>query len=82
MKDNVENGHLTTFDDFTFKRDHEKLWTLRLSSKSIQTSLILRLCPPKPYKLLTVFAFCLIFVKMGKQSDFQRKVTFIQTLAV
>ena len=32
-----------------------KLWTLKFGSKSIQTSLILRQRPPKPYKLLKLF---------------------------
>ena len=32
-----------------------KLWTLKHGSKSIQTSLILRQRPPKPYKLLKIF---------------------------
>ena len=32
-----------------------KLWTLKYGSKSIQTSLILRQRPPKPYKLLNFF---------------------------
>ena len=32
-----------------------KLWTLKYGSKYIQTSLILRQRPPKPYKLLKFF---------------------------
>ena len=32
-----------------------KLWTLKYGSKSIQTSLILRQRPPKPYKVLKFF---------------------------
>ena len=36
-----------------------KLWTLKYGLKSIQTSLILRKRPPKPYKLLKIFyQFC------------------------
>ena len=34
---------------------HPKLWTLKYGSKSIQTSLMLRKRPPKPYKLLELF---------------------------
>ena len=48
-----------------------KLWTLKYGSKSIQTSLILRQRPPKPYKLLKFFMISVILFKMGKHSDFQ-----------
>ena len=47
-----------------------KLWALKYSSKSIQTSLILRQRPPKPYKLLKFFMISVILFKMGKHSDF------------
>ena len=47
-----------------------KLWTLKYGSKSIQTSLILRQRPPKPYKLLKNFMISAIVFKMGKHSDF------------
>ena len=47
-----------------------KLWTLKHDSKSIQTSLILRQRPPKPYKLLKFFMISVILFKMGKHSDF------------
>ena len=40
-----------------------KLWTLKYGSKSIQTSLILRQCPPKPYKLLKFFISFVTTVK-------------------
>ena len=40
-----------------------KLWTLKHDSKSVQTSLILRQRPPKPYKLLKFF---ISFVTTGK----------------
>ena len=40
-----------------------KLWTLKHGSKSIQTSLILRQRPPKPYKLLKFFISFVTTVK-------------------
>ena len=40
-----------------------ELWTLKYSSKSIQTSLILRQRPPKPYKLLKYFISFVTTVK-------------------
>ena len=40
-----------------------KLWTLKHGSKSIQTSLILRQRPPKPYKLLKFFICFVTTVK-------------------
>ena len=40
-----------------------KLWTLKYDSKSIQTSLILRKRPPKPYKLLKFFISFVTTVK-------------------
>ena len=39
-------------------RTETKLWTLKYGSKSIQTSLISRERPPKPYKLLKCFEIC------------------------
>ena len=47
-----------------------KLWIMKYASKSIQTSLILRQRPPKPYKLFNFFMISLILFKMGEQSDF------------
>ena len=47
-----------------------KLWTLKHGSKSIQTSLILRQHPPKPYKLLKFFMISVELFKMVKHSDF------------
>ena len=47
-----------------------KLWTLKYGSKSIQTSLILRQCPPKSYKLLNFFMISVILFKMSKHSAF------------
>ena len=40
-----------------------KLWTLKYGSKSIQTSLILRKRPPKPYKFLKFFISFVTTVK-------------------
>ena len=40
-----------------------KIWTLKHGSKSIQTSLILRQRPPKPYKLLEFFISFVTTVK-------------------
>ena len=47
-----------------------KLWTLKYSSKSIQTSSILRQRPPKSYKLLKYFMISVILFKMSKHIDF------------
>ena len=46
-----------------------KLWTLKYGSKSIQTSLLLRQCPPKSYKLLDFFRISVTLYKMDKHSD-------------
>ena len=56
-----------------------KLWTLKYGSKSIQTSLILRQRPLKPYKLLKFFMISVILFKMGKHSDFH--LSFFQTVS-
>ena len=56
-----------------------KLWTLKYGSKSIQTSLILRQSPPKPYKLLKFFLISLILFKMSKHSDFH--LSFFQIVS-
>ena len=56
-----------------------KLWTLKHGSKSIQTSLILRQRPPKPYKLLKFFMISVILFKMGKHSDFH--LSFFQIVS-
>ena len=69
MKDHVEIGHLTKYDAFRMNRE-TKLWTLKYSSKSIQTSLILRQCPPKSYKLLIFFYDFRDTLKMSKHSAF------------
>ena len=53
MKDHVEIGHLTKYDGSGVNRD--QVMDLEYASKSIQTSLILRQRPPKPYKLLINF---------------------------
>ena len=57
-----------------------KLWTLKYASKSIQTSLILRQRPPKPYKLLKFFMISAILFKIGKHSDFH--LSFFQIVGV
>ena len=51
-------------------RAETKLRTLKYGSKPIQTSLILRQRPPKPYKLLQFFMISVRLFKMGKHSDF------------
>ena len=57
MKGHVGSSRLTKFDVFQVNRD--KLWTLKHGSKFIQTSVMLRQCPPKPYELLKIFyPFC------------------------
>ena len=45
---------------------------------SLQTSLILRQRPPKPYKLLKFFMISVILFKMGKHSDFH--LSFFQVI--
>ena len=65
MKDHVEIGHLTKYDAFRMNRAQAmnlEIW------KSIQTSLILRRHPQKPYKLLKFFMISVILFKMGKQT--------------
>ena len=58
MKDHVETGYLTKYM-MLLGWTETKLWTLKYGSKSLQTSLILRKRPPKPYKLLKFFyQFC------------------------
>ena len=68
-RDHVTNTWLW----YTNKASHidgtDKVWG-NPSQKSIQTSLILRLHPSKPYELPTVFTISVIFIKIGKQSDF------------
>ena len=51
MKEHVKINHLTKFHAFR----ETKLQTLKHGSKSIQTSLMLKHRPPKPYKLLKFF---------------------------
>ena len=45
--------------------------TLETWLRAIQTSVVLRQHPPKPYKLLIFFTISVIFLKMGKHSDFR-----------
>ena len=47
-----------------------ELWTLKNGSKSIQTSLIMRQRPLKPYKLLKFFMISVILFKMSQHRDF------------
>ena len=76
IKDYVEIDHLTKYDAFRVNRDQVMVLEIWLCSKSVQTSLILRQRPPKPYKLLKFFMISLILFKMGKHSDFH--LSFIQ----
>ena len=61
MKDHVEIGYLTEYDALRVNRD--QVMDLEIRSKSIQTSLILRKRPPKPYKLLKFFISFVTTVK-------------------
>ena len=61
MKDHVDIGHLTKYDAFRVNRD--QVMDLEIRLKSIQTSLILRKRPPKPYKLLKFFISFVTTVK-------------------
>ena len=61
MKDHVEISHLTKFHAFRVNRD--QVMDLEHGSKSIQTSLMLRQRPPKPYKLLNFFMISVIHLK-------------------
>ena len=61
MKDNIEIGHLSKFDALRSNRDQVT---------DFKTQVILRLRPPKPDKLLKFFTISVIFIKIGKQSDF------------
>ena len=70
MKDHVEIDHLTKYDAFRVMAE-TKLWTLKHGSKSIQTSLILRQRPPKPYKLLKFF---ISFVTTVKSLTIRKKL--------
>ena len=51
-----------------------KLWTLKFGSKSIQTSLILRQCPPKSYKLLKFFISFVTTVKSRHATSIWKKL--------
>ena len=51
-----------------------KLWTLKFGSKSIQTSLILRQRPPKPYKLLKFFISFVTTVKSRHATSIWKKL--------
>ena len=70
MKDHIEIDHLTEYD--AFRWTETKLWTLKHGSKSIQTSLILRQRPPKPYKLLKFFISFVTTVKSRHALLFER----------
>ena len=61
MKDHVEIGHLTKYDAFRVNRD--QVMDLEYGSKSIQTSLVLRKRPQKPYKPLKFFISFVTTVK-------------------
>ena len=63
MKDNIEIGHVSNFDAFRSNRDQvTEFKTVKI--------LILRMRPPKPYKLINVCTISIIFINIGKQSDF------------
>ena len=53
MKDRVETGHLTKYDAFRVNRD--QVMDLEIRFKSIQTSVILRKRPVKPYNSYNLF---------------------------
>ena len=55
MKDHVQSRHLTKFDAFKINRD--QVIDFETWLKSIQTSVILRQRPQKPYKFLNFFGF-------------------------
>ena len=57
-----------------------KLWTLKHGSKSIQTSLILRQHPPKPYRLLNFSWFSLLFT-MSKHTCSDFHISFFQIVS-
>ncbi len=61
MKDHVEIGHLTKYDASRVNRD--QVMDLEILSKSIQSSLILRKRPPKPFKRLKCFTSFVTTVK-------------------
>ena len=61
MKDHVEIDHLNKYDAFRVNRD--QVMDLEIRLKSVQTSLILRQRPPKPYKLLKYFISFVTTVK-------------------
>ena len=65
MKDHVEIGHLTKYDAFRVNRDQVMDLEIRFKTTGahIQTSLILRKRPPKPYKLLNFFISFVTTVK-------------------
>ena len=56
------------YDAFGVNRD--QVMDLEIWLNSIQTSLILRQRPPKPYKLLKCFMISVKLFKMGKHSNF------------
>ena len=63
MKDHVEIDHLIKYDAFRVNRDQVMDLETWPGSKSIQTSLILRQRPAKPYKLLKFFISFVTTVK-------------------
>ena len=70
MKDHVEIGYLTKFDVFRVNKDQV------YGSKSIQTSLILRQRPPKPYKLLKFFISFVTTVKSRHATSIRKFAHF------
>ena len=61
MKDHVKISHLTKFH--AFRANRNQLKTLKHDAKSIQTSIMLKHRPPKPYKLLNFFVSFVTTVK-------------------
>ena len=53
------------------KLNSDQVMTFETWLRSIQTSVILWQRPPKAYELLIFFTISLIFLKMGKHSDFR-----------
>ena len=67
MKDRVKIDHLTKYDVFRVNRDQVMDLEIWFKIISMQTSLILRQRPPKPYKLLR---FLISFVTNVKSRHF------------
>ncbi len=78
MKDRAEIDHLTKFDALRMNRD--EVMGLGTWFKSIQTSLILRQLPPKPYKLLKLLlCFFFIFLTFLLFVRIKRTLTFMES---